>query len=154
MQQKHGQRKQSVAAAAKASIKQKAKKDAARKKKADEDAAAALDLNEKGEGARKQKEDEDAASALNLKEKDEAARKQKEDADAAAALHLNQKGEQSEHLIKGKMEVPVDYRIAPLHFVTFTPKHMEIAEKEVGNFKTKSQFGSERTAGYWVLWVL
>ncbi len=51
--------------------------------------------------------------------------------------HLDFGAQQSEHLIKGKMEVPVDYRVAPLRFVTFTPKHMEIAEKEVGNLKTK-----------------
>ena len=37
------------------------------------------------------------------------------------------------------MEIAVEYRIAPLRFVTFTTKHMLEAEKMVGNYTTKSQ---------------
>ncbi len=60
--------------------------------------------------------------------------------------HLDFGAQQSEHLTKGEMDVPVDYRIHPLRFVTFTPEHMEQAEKELGNFKTKSPFGSDFSA--------
>ena len=42
--------------------------------------------------------------------------------------HLDFASQQSDHLKAGKMEIPVDYRISPLRFVTFTPKHMLEAE--------------------------
>jgi hypothetical protein len=60
--------------------------------------------------------------------------------------HLDFASQQSEHLNAGKMEIAVDYRISPLRFVTFTPKHMEAAQNVVGNYKTKSIYGSDFSA--------
>ena len=57
--------------------------------------------------------------------------------------HLDFIAQQSDNLKEDKMEIAVDYRVLPLRFVTFTRKDMADAEKEVGNYKTKSQYGSD-----------
>ena len=57
--------------------------------------------------------------------------------------HVDFGATQSEHLSAGKMEVAVDYRLTPVRFVTFTQLHMDSAEKEAGNFRTKETFGSD-----------